>query len=339
MAYLFIQDYYPSIQDVVLQQILSNEDSYRLNKERVSQALIKSQLIQKYDIADEFRDTVLFSTSTTYKAKQLVYLDATAYSATATYALGVLALQAGSVYICKTAITVGEAFTISKWTLLGAQYEYYFIPTPYTEFNYKTAYNIGAVIFWKDKVYKCLQASSDFTHETTIQYRVYENIPLINQFPNRTYTGVQQWSTGVSYSFTGLNTTAVAGDFTVWSALTTYAATNRVSLNGIIYEAIATSLNISPDSDITKWQPVSWELGDNRNDQLVELMVYITLYKLSSRISPRNVPDVWVKNYNEAMTWLEDCNKGLVSLDAPLIQPASGRRVNYGGGIKNINSY
>ncbi len=338
MAFLYIQDYYSSIQDSNLQAILSNNDSFRVNKERVSQALIKSMLVQRYDIADEFRDTLPFAITPSYKAKQLVYLDATAYSTTATsYAVGVLTLQAGNVYICKTAIIAPEAFTIAKWTLLGARYSYYYIPTPYAEFNYKNKYEVGDVIYWKNKVHTCLQPSTFFTHDTKIQYRSIENIPIANQFPDRIYSGVQQWSTGVDYSFIGLNTTATASDYTAWSALTVYAPAQRASKDSIIWEAIVGSTGVTPGTDITKWQPVSWTLGDN--SQLVELMIYITLYKLSTRISPTNVPAVWTKNYDEAMIWLDDCAKGNLNLDAPPIQPDSGRRIRRGGNIKSINSY
>lgn len=340
MAFLYIQDYYSSIQDTYLQQVLSNTDSFRVNKERVSQALIKSMLVQRYDIDDEFRDTLQYSSSATYKAKQLIYLDATAYSATApSYAVGVLVLQAGNVYVCKTAILAPEAFTIAKWTLLGARYTYYYIPTPYPEFNYKNKYEVGDTIYWKNKIHTCLQPSSFFTHDTKIQYRSIENIPIANQFPDRIYSGVQQWSTGVDYSFINLNPTAAVADFTAWAALTAYTATQRASKDSIIWEAIVGSTGVAPGTDITKWQPVGWTLGDNRNAQLVELMIYITLYKLSTRISPTNVPAVWTKNYDEAMIWLDDCAKSNVNLDAPVIQPDSGRRIRRGGNIKNINSY
>lgn len=338
MAFLYIQDYYSSIQDAYLQQVLSGQDSFRVNKERVSQALIKSMLIQRYDIDDEFRDTVQYAITPSYKAKQLVYLTASAYSATTVYTAGQLTLQAGNVYQ-SIAGNAAHAFVIGEWTLLGAQYDYYYIPTPYPEFNYKTDYAVGDVVWRKDKVYTCLQPSSTFTHDSEIQYRSISNIPIINQFPELAYSGVKQWSDGVPYSFINLETTATSSDFTAWSALTVYTALQRASKDGIIWEAITGSTGVAPGTDITKWQPISWTAGDNRNPQLVEMVIYITLYKLSTRISPTNVPAVWTKNYDEAMIWLDDCAKSNVNLDAPLIQPSQGRRIKRGGAIKNINSY
>ena len=42
-----------------------------------------------------------------------------AYSASATYAVGDIVTQGGEVYVCKTAITVGETFTVAKWTKIS----------------------------------------------------------------------------------------------------------------------------------------------------------------------------------------------------------------------------
>ena len=43
-----------------------------------------------------------------------------AYSASATYAIGDEVIEGTDLYKCKTAITVGEAFTIGKWDKIGA---------------------------------------------------------------------------------------------------------------------------------------------------------------------------------------------------------------------------
>jgi len=72
---------------------------------------------------------------------------------------------------------------------------------------------------------------------------------------------------------------------------------------------------------------------------MVEMMVYITIYKLSNRISPRNIPEIWVKNYDDAICWLKKCANGDVTLDIPTIQPMQGRRIRFGGQPKLNNSY
>lgn len=335
--YLTRQDYFSSIQQENLEQITNEDDNFRLTKEQAAITTIKSYLEQKYDVADEFRETVQFSYSTVYKAKQLVYLDADAYSATSLYALNALTLVGGNVYRCTTAITIAHTFNAAEWTLIGAQYSYYYIPTPYPEFNYQTCYVAGDFVFYKDKVYKCLRDSIRIDHTTALQYGSYQNLPFLNSFP--THIGQTQWSSGAAYSFTALFPSAVPGDFTAWSGVTAYSTGNRISFDSQIWQAQAASTNIEPGTDITKWLPVSYTAGDNRNSQLVEIAIHLTIYKLSPRISPRNVPDVWVKNYDDAIGLLKRSAKGEVTLDVPKLQPKQGQRIRWGSEVKNINSY
>lgn len=337
MPYLILQDYYSSIQDTNLQQIISADDSFRVTKQDTALAEIKSYLTQKYDVSDEFRETKAYSFATAFKAKQLIYLTASAYSASSTYALNALTLYSGKVYYCSTAILVPEAFTLNKWTLLGDQYTLYYIDLPYEEYNVYKRYVVGDLVFWKDKVHRCLKPSLNIGHQAALQYSTVNNIPLSNDFPDG--VGQTQWSDGVDYSFTGLWPTAVVGDFTAWSNVTAYTTGQRVSQDSIIWQAQANSTDVEPGTDITKWLPIAWTLGDNRNPQLVELLVHITIYKLSTRISPRNIPDIWVKNYDDAISWLKKCAKGEVTLDAPKLQPSQGTRVRYGTRVRNINDY
>lgn len=336
MAYLILNDYFTSIQDANLQQILASNDDYRLVKQETALEEIRSYLTQKYDVSQEFRDTVQFNFTTSYTAGQLIYLDATAFSVTSTYALNSTVLQAGSVYRCSTAVTVAGAFNPSNWTLIGLRFALSYIPEPYSIFDYKKHYAVGDLVFWKNKVYKCLQPSAVNTPAVQLQYNLYSEVPFINQFPDYS---TSQWSTGVSYSLSGLWPTATVADFTPWSNVTNYVTGNRVSYQAVIYQAQANSLNVTPGTDITKWLPVAWTSGDNRNPQLVEQNVHIAIYKLSTRISPRNIPDIWVKNYDDAISWLKKCAKGDVTLDAPLKQPDQGRRIRWGGHPKSTNSY
>lgn len=146
---------------------------------------IKSYLSQRYDFSKpygEFTDTDTWSYTTTYRANNRVYLDATAYSITATYALHALTLYSGSVYICSTAILVGEAFTASKWMLLGDQYDILYVTPPQDPWDYQLNYLAGDVIYYKDKTYTAY-------------------IPSTNIAPDSTY-GSNYWGTGTSYTVT-----------------------------------------------------------------------------------------------------------------------------------------
>jgi hypothetical protein len=82
-----------------------------------------------------------------------------------------------------------------------------------------------------------------------------------------------------------------------------------------------------------------WALGDNRDPQLVTAVADIALYHLHSRIAPRNIPELRAKRCDDARKWLTACATGAVTPSLPVLQPAQGMRIRYGGQIKNSNMY
>lgn len=294
MAFITLQDYFPRIQNLALQQLITNEDSYRLTAQEEALQEIKTYLVQKYNVSNSFPDTLLFDFSTAYNAKQLVYLDADAYDPTSTYEAKSLTLYSGNIYYNNAPITVAEAFTLEKWTLIGAQYALCYIPAPKPEFNYKNYYAKDDQVFRNNKIYKALKATSPLSQQAKLQYTDVDQLPLLNEFPE------------------------VSGN-TQWQFLRNYSIKET-------FPDVNDSENI-------------WVFGDNRNQQLVGINVMISIYKLSPRVSPKNIPDIWVKNYDDSISWLKKCAKGEVTLDAPLIQPSSGSRIRWGSKTKNINNY
>jgi hypothetical protein len=79
--------------------------------------------------------------------------------------------------------------------------------------------------------------------------------------------------------------------------------------------------------------------SDNRDAQMVLYTCDIVLYHLHARIAPRNIPDLRVKRYDDAIAWLKMCAEGAITPNLPLIQPKQGNRIRYGGNIRQINSY
>ena len=75
MGYLRLYDYTSNIQTPALNQLLQGIDAKRILKEAASQAQITSYLIQKYDTAAEFQNTVIFNSATTYQANTLIELN------------------------------------------------------------------------------------------------------------------------------------------------------------------------------------------------------------------------------------------------------------------------
>ena len=102
-----------------------------------------------------------------------------------------------------------------------------------------------------------------------------------------------------------------------------------------------------------------WTLGDNRDAQMVQKLVDITLYHLHSLISPNNIPVLRIKRYigekedrsidvkghvvypvYSALGWLQDCVRGGDSEpNLPKIDPPKGERVMFAGNVRNENSY
>jgi hypothetical protein len=157
--YLRSFDYQLYCDSQTLTQIINYDLASRVFFEYTAEDFIKSRLMQRFDFTKpygEFTDTSTYSNTTIYKANNRVYLDADAYSATSTYALGVQVLQAGNVYICTTAILVAEAFTIGHWTLLGSQYAMFYITPPETPWDFNKQYYAGDEIYYKDKTYTCV---------------------------------------------------------------------------------------------------------------------------------------------------------------------------------------
>lgn len=183
MSYTRSKDYELYCDTVTLTQVVNADLSLKRLCEYSVEDQIKSYLTQRYDFSKpygEFTDTDVWAYLTVYKANNRVWLDATAYSAASTYALHTLVLYSGSVYICITAILVAEAFAPAKWTLLGSQYDLFFVTTPYDPWNFQKNYIPGDLIYYKDKTYTSY-------------------IPSINIAPDSQY-GANYWGTGTAYS-------------------------------------------------------------------------------------------------------------------------------------------
>lgn len=200
MAYIIQTDLLTQIQQQELTKIQTGNATVLPSSIGIAMEEMRSYLVPKYNMAAEFTDTAVYEYSKTYKAGNRVYLDAPAYSATATYALNDMVLQAGNVYKCKTAITTGEAFNIAKWDLLGAQYTLFYVTLPKLAFDMYAAYARDNEVFYKDHTYKCLIATIYPGHETQLQYDNTAAIPRTNVLPDDPKEGTKYWQDLGAYS-------------------------------------------------------------------------------------------------------------------------------------------
>ena len=213
MAYLILSDYKKQIQTDNLNQVIGNDLTVLQTAELQAIEEAFGYLSQKYDTSLEFTSTDVWAQNVAYKAAARVYLDATAYNPASTYNIGQLALYAGKVYRCITQIATPEAWNPAKWSLLGDQYDIFYAKYPKPVFDYMSMYRVGDQVFWKDKVYTCQRASVDYGDN--IQFRVIENIPYPNVFPDDPASGVIYWGTGTAYE---VPANTLITDATKWTA-------------------------------------------------------------------------------------------------------------------------
>jgi phage gp36-like protein len=274
MSYLIRQDYKGLIQVDNLSQIVGSDFAVLSRAELAAQSEVVSYLIQKYDTAKEFTNTIAWTYGVVRKAKERIYLDANEYNANLTYPLNSLTLYQNNVYLCTTAINTAEIFNLAHWLKLGLQYTLYFGTIPFEEWDFYKEYTSGSQVFFNNKVYTALQINVGSS-------------PDLNP---------QQWGLGTAYTIPS---------------------------------------NINPNNT------TYWTIGDNRNAQMVNYMIDIVLYHIHSRIAPKNIPDLRVKRYDDAISWLKNCAKGdWITASLPLIQPKQGMRARWGSRLpKQNNNY
>ena len=78
--------------------------------------------------------------------------------------------------------------------------------------------------------------------------------------------------------------------------------------------------------------------GNNRDSQLLNYIIDLSLYHLHSRIAPRNIPELRQTRYDNAIEWLKMCSLGNVT---PRLEEIStdGKVIRWGSQTKNTNSY
>jgi len=216
MAYLRSKDFDLIIMPDNLAQVVSSDTSIRLFAERVAKEEVEFYLSSKYDLSKEFTDTLTFSMSTSYKAKNRVELNGAAWSNATAYSINNIVSKGGLVYYAIQAGTNQDPATqTAYWTLIGNQYDLYYVSLPHDEFDYLGNYAKDDQVWWKDKVYTCKIPSTIYTHEDILQYNSYADVPIRNVFPDDETNGEDYWGVGVSYSVAA---GTVPTDTTKWTA-------------------------------------------------------------------------------------------------------------------------
>lgn len=200
MSYLIFEDFKRSIQSDNLKQVIGQDLTLVDKVSNLAVEEATSYLKPKYNTSEEFTDTPSYNPAKAYNAGSRVYLTANTYSATNLYQLYVLTLYNSNVYVCTSTIATPEAFNPDHWTLLGAQYSMYYVPYPKPVFDYLSVYEVGDMVFWKNKIYTCAIATTGISYDTKIQINVSTTPNYTNIFPDDKVNGAAYWGAGVPYS-------------------------------------------------------------------------------------------------------------------------------------------
>ena len=101
-----------------------------------------------------------------------------------------------------------------------------------------------------------------------------------------------------------------------FDSATSYVGANNpiVWSNGILW---TTAADVLAGASAPPNAP--WTATDPRDARIKQIYKDITLYHLHSGISPRNIPDLRVVRYKDAISWLKMVKKGDLSTDLPKV--------------------
>jgi len=216
-------------------------------------------------------------------------------------------------------------------------------------FSISSTYVQDDVVSYNGRVYRCMHA---VTTPGPFDLYYWNDIGSLNQIYNVKFPAPV-------FQYNGLYN---IGDEVFWYGYTYQAKVQTSTLShdvALQYRVVANLpyLNVAPNdpqNGFAHWGTGApfifsagtlptdfnhYNVGDTRDQQMVLYIIDIILYHVHSRIAPRNIPDLRVKRYDDAIKWLRMAANGDVTPALPKIQPHQGNRIRFGGNIKQINTY
>ncbi len=357
--YLRKFDYKISMQTNPLAALEQSDHNVLQQAERYAEELIKSRLAQKFDFSLEFTSTDTFVFNKVYNGYNRAYLDFPVYDPSKTYpTIGSIASIATGAnqgqWVSIAAIGTPEAFTPAHWKLVGQLNDIFYIALPAPAFNVLGKYLVGDKVFYKNKIYQAILQSAARDHQSVLNAIEYSNIGFPNFFPDDTVNGFKQWGVGVAYSVNCsiydhvLYPNSVPTDFPTWSA-GSYSLNAIRNYGGVIYFNTLANNTAIPGADLT-WLPITWTAGDNRCQEILKGYVDVSLWRMSSAMAPRSVPEYLQRNYEDFTGindekgvkiqegWIDQAKRGDVIPNLILTNPTY-IGVAFGGTTKANNNF
>jgi hypothetical protein len=293
-----------TLSDTVRDLIDSNYNQW-LDAEQAAQLEMASYLNQRYIVANIFTDTTLYDPLKTYYAKALVQYSETEYNDLTAYVVGDRVSFDGYIYECYDAAQGISPENTDYWVKRVLDYSLYYVTLPSDEWDKDTTYEVGDVVWYKNKQYTATVSCKNIEPSTT--------------------TSVNIWGSGTAYTISANLTPDIE-----YKDEITYAANDLVTYKGSKYKALNSTTGNLP-TDALNWSlettDYEWTYGDNRNALLVRFLLDITAYHFMRSVPARAIPDHIKQAYNGdsaddrggALGWLKNVAKGFVSADLPEI--------------------
>jgi hypothetical protein len=343
-GYVRLYDVSKQIQQVPLNQLTGNDPGLMTLCLDLATEEASSYLSGKYDTENEFSETFSYAFDEVLVPADRQTWDLPAFDPTQTYQVGAGVTVGSDEYLAVVAVSPG-AFNPAQWLLVpGVSLNtIQYVDYPYPLFQYQSFYRAGDRVTWQGSVYQCVQGTIPVGHQEMLNRGVYPLYPVPNQFPGMV-PGVNgsQWSPGTpySFSFSGLYGSVPGSPIPAWDSLTTYPVGLGVTYGGQTWYAVTGVAGNVPGADVYSWLPVSITIGDNRSQQVVQVVIDIALYHLHSRLAPRNIPELRTRRYERALRWLDDAAHGVVTPQMiQLNQPELGARISFGSSVKRVNAF
>lgn len=261
------------------------------------------------------------------------------------------AVQTATSYLTQKYITAQEFQDTQKWdaTVVYKATNRVYLDAP--AYVSTITYSVGNLVLQAGSVYRCNTSGATGAFDPTqwdmlglqytLFYAAYPNplFILTNVYKTEDiiFWGTSSWRCLIA-TVTGSHTADLQA---VYSQQIPYANTFPDTPGQTQWQAIAPiPYTVPAGTDIlntTYWTP-----GDSRNQELLNCVIDITLYRVHKRIAPRNIPDLRVKAYDDAIKWLKDAgdvgNSGITA-DLPVKQPKSGGRIRWGGNVRTQTTY
>lgn len=310
MSFLHLTDYLRQIRQDRLDEILELDDRLRQDKELDAIETVKSYIRHRYDVEKIFRDIKLYSPSATFFPNDLVlyneplaFVEDTPYSIgdRVTYELAVNGVLIEYIYECTTDTTDELPTDTDFWNLICENNLLFTCVAESTGVTPDVAvtYTANSYVSDLDKII----GWNRILNPTLYFLRTTDSIKIFLSSSDRSSNTNEVASTPLSIS---------NNDFPIIKNLV--AGSNLTNK----FAGMISVVNFIPEN--TSWDGTtanSFIQKDNRNRQIKQCCIAITVYELHKLINPRNVPDLRIAARDEAIEDLKAIQKGTITPDLP----------------------